>query len=197
MERARGAAERRARVVRGTGSAAVATVLAATAHTISGGLAPLWLIAVAILLAAPVAVWLAGRTPSPWRTGLAALASQGLFHTFFSIVGAADPARPVPHVHGHLASLALSAPLEHTHALTADMTVTHLLAAGVTVAALVAAERLIRIIHRGIRRFVRLLSPVARPRTPLLRPVSRGIRILPVRRLRSSLSLRGPPVATA
>lgn len=194
MERAQSATVRRARAVRGTASAAIATVFAATAHTISGGLAPLWLIVAATLLTAPAAVWLVGRAPSAWRTGLVVLASQGLFHTFFSIAGAADPTAPVPHVHG--GALPAVAPLSHAHAVGTNMTATHVLAAAVTVATLVAGERLVRLIHRGIRRFARLMSPSMRTRTPLLRPVAGRERILPARRLRSSLSLRGPPVTT-
>lgn len=194
MERAQSATVRRARALRGTASAAIATVFAATAHTISGGLAPLWLIVVATLLAAPAAVWLVGRAPSAWRTGLVVLASQGLFHTFFSIAGAADPTAPVPHTHG--GGLPALAPLAHTHAVSSGMTATHVLAAAVTVATLVAGERLVRAIHRGILRFVRLMSPSVRARTPMLRPVPRRERVAAARRLRFSLSLRGPPVAT-
>ncbi|MFS0712488.1 hypothetical protein ABC195_01295 [Microbacterium sp. 2P01SA-2] len=195
MERAQSAAVRRARAVRGTASAAIATVFAATAHTLSGGLAPLWLIVVATALAAPAAVWLVGRAPSAWRTGLVVLASQGLFHTFFSIAGSADPTAPLPHIHG--ATMTALAPLPHLHAVGTNMTATHVLAAAVTVATLVVGERLIRLIHRGIRRFARLMSPSLRPRTPLLRPTAATERVVPARRLRSSLSLRGPPVATA
>ncbi|MDF2917776.1 MAG: hypothetical protein K0S70_1993 [Microbacterium sp.] len=195
MERAQSAAVRRARALRGTASAAIATVFAATAHTISGGLAPLWLIVVATVLAAPASVWLVGRAPSAWRTGLVVLASQGLFHTFFSIAGSADPTAPLVHVHG--GTLTALAPLPHTHASGMNMTATHVVAAAVTVATLVAGERLVRLIHRGIRRFVRLMSPSVRARTPLLRPAAGSMRVVPARRLRSSLSLRGPPVATA
>ena len=195
MERAQSAAVRRARALRGTASAAIATVFAATAHTISGGLAPLWLIVVATALAAPAAVWLVGRAPSAWRTGLVVLASQGLFHTFFSIAGSADPTAPLSHIHG--ATMTALAPLPHLHAVGTNMTATHVLAAAVTVATLVAGERLVRLIHRGIRRFVRLMSPSVRARTPLLRAAVGSARVVPARRLRSSLSLRGPPVATA
>ncbi|MDD7944943.1 hypothetical protein PUW79_09915 [Microbacterium sp. NE2HP2] len=195
MERAQSATVRRARALRGTASAAIATVFAATAHTISGGLAPFWLIVVATLLAAPAAVWLAGRAPSAWRTCLVVLASQGLFHTFFSIAGSTDPTAPLGHVHG--GTLAALGPVAHTHAFGMNMTATHVVAAAVTVATLVVGERLVRLIHRGIRRFVRLMSPSVRARTPLLRPAVGSTRVVPARRLRSSLSLRGPPVATA
>ncbi|SDQ83462.1 hypothetical protein [Microbacterium sp. cf332] len=196
MERAGGARSRRGRAVRGSISAGIATILAATAHTISGGLAPLWLIVAATLLAAPIAVFLAGRTPSLWRTGLVVLASQGLFHTFFSLAGSATAPVLAPHV--HTTGLPAAAPLAHVHAgAGAGMTATHVLAAVITVAALALGERVVRSILGGLRRLARLLaSPIPPPTSP--RPRAVGERcVLPARLLRSSLSLRGPPVAFA
>jgi len=170
-------------------------MLAATAHTISGGLAPLWLIVVTALLVTPVAVWLVGRAPSAWRTGAVVLASQGLFHTFFSIAGAADLGAAAAHLHPGSPS-PLGSALPHAHVAGAAMTTTHLIAAGITVAALVAGERLIGVIARGIRRLSRLMSPlVPPPELTHTLPVRRR-RFAPARRVRSSLSLRGPPITT-
>lgn len=174
----------------------MATVLAATAHTISGGLAPFWLIVITALLATPAAVWLVGRAPSTWRTGAVVLASQGLFHAFFSIAGSADPGAAAAHLHPGSPS-PLGSALPHIHVAGAAMTTTHLIAAGITVAALVAGERLIGVIARGIRRLARLMSPLVPP--PALSrtvPVRRR-RFAPSRPVRSSLSLRGPPIAVA
>lgn len=195
MDRPGGTRARRLRAVRGAGSAAIATVLAATAHTISGGLAPLWLIAAAALLATPVSVWLVGRTPSSGRTALVVLASQGLFHTFFSIAGSANPAAASAHVHPG-SQLALAS-VSHAHPASASMTATHLAAAALTTLALVVGERLIAAIARGIRRFERLMAPVA-PVPALVRSSpDRRRRFIVARPVRSSLSRRGPPVATA
>ncbi|MDD7929185.1 hypothetical protein [Microbacterium thalli] len=195
MDRPGGAHARRLRAGRGAGSAAIATVLAATAHTLSGGLAPLWLIAAAALLATPVSVWLVGRTPSSGRTALVVLASQGLFHTFFSIAGSANPGAASAHLHPG-SQLALAAG-SHAHAASPSMTATHVAAAALTILALVVGERAIGAIARGIRRVERLLSPVA-PVPALLRLTpDRRRRFVVARPVRSFLSLRGPPVATA
>ncbi|QLD11060.1 hypothetical protein [Microbacterium oleivorans] len=187
---------RRRRALRGTASAAVATTLAATAHTISGGLAPLWLIVATTLLVTPAAVWLVGRAPSVWRTTAVVLASQGLFHTFFSIAGSADLGAAAVHLHS-AAPAAFGSATPHVHVAGASMSATHVIAAALTVAVLVSGERLIGIVARGMRRLERMLSPIVPPPALIRSAPSRHRRFTPARRVRSSLSLRGPPVTTA
>lgn len=195
MVRTRGERERGHRALRGAASAGVATVLAATAHTIAGGLAPLWLIVAAGLLASPIAVWLVGRAPALWRTGLVVAASQGLFHAFFAVAGSADPGAAVAHAHAGTAAQLAGSAAGHAHAVTPTMAATHLLAAAITVLVLVVGERVIGALGRGRRRIALLLAPLVPLRAPALPSPARRRRFAPAPRARSVLSLRGPPVA--
>ena len=80
----------------------LATVVAATAHTLAGGGAPSPLFcAVIAALAVPGATALAGPRPALWRTALAVGGSQVLFHAAFAVtgdLGAWDAG--TEHVHG-------------------------------------------------------------------------------------------------
>lgn len=194
MNRARTLHARRVRVGRGTASAAVSTLIAATAHTLSGGVAPLWLIVAAALLATPAAVLLVGYRPSTTRTALVVLASQGLFHTFFGVAGGADPALASGHLH---APAATSIPLSHLHAPSAGMVVAHIVAAAVTIALLAHGERMLSALGRGILRLVRLLTPVVgghrRPASASVAAARRPVSSL----VRATLCLRGPPAVAA
>ena len=193
-----GESARRRRAARGVASASVATVLAATAHTIGGGVAPAWLIAATVLLVSPLAVWLVGRAPSLRRTGLVVVASQGFFHVFFAAAGSADPSAAVAHQHAASGTAPiLGVAADHAHALSAGMVATHLIAAALTVAALVVGERVVGAVRRGIRRIVRFFSPVAPPSRACRPSAARRRRFAPARRIRSALSLRGPPVTAA
>lgn len=194
MNRAGTLHARRVRVARGAASAAVSTLVAATAHTLSGGIAPLWLMVAAALLATPVSVLLVGRRPSTARTALVVLASQGLFHTFFGFAGAADPSLASGHLH---VGAAETAPLPHLHAPSLGMVAAHVLAAAVTLALLAHGERMLSALGRGILRLIRRLTPVV----PVLRrPVSAGVatsRRPGFSLVRGTLSLRGPPAVAA
>lgn len=143
-----------ARLVRGLAGATAMTMLAAASHSAATGgpLPPLALMVFAAVLAAPVTTALAGRTLSLWRTLLAVLAAQGIFHVLYGVAGGAhavhvaagvDPA----HV-GHLA--ADSGPALAVGATTAagvghgpGMLTAHLLAAVLTVAVLRHGERVL------------------------------------------------------
>ena len=82
---------RHVRALRGTGAAWIATVAAATAHTLAGGGAPSPAFVAAVgILAAPFAVLLVGRRLSAWRVAATVLASQTLFHAAFAITADAD-----------------------------------------------------------------------------------------------------------
>ncbi len=182
------------RAVRGVSAAAVSTLTAATAHTLSGGLAPLWLIVAAVALASPAAVWLVGRAPSPVRTAAVVATSQGLFHAFFAITAGTDPAAPARHLHpGSMHELAAGA-IAHPHAPSATMVVAHVVAGALTALALVHGERMLSALGRGVGRLLRRAVGAPRPRpvrsvvvsSPMAGPVPRTVL--------SSLSRRGPPL---
>lgn len=206
---------RRARAARGALAAAIAIATAATAHTLAGdGAPPVWLLLAVTALAAPLAVWLAGRALSTWRTAAIVILSQTLLHAAFAAVGtgsgamdAVVPNASLGHAHAvtgvaptapamsHAGATAtgLAPALHGLHVADAPMLVAHALAAAVTIVLLVHGERLARALGRGIRR---LLTPVpahlALPCAPRLRP--RAAHRAPITRLcRTTLSLRGPP----
>lgn len=178
------------RVARGCTATAVATLIAATAHTLSGGGAPpFWLLVAATLLAAPLAVWLVGRTPALWRTATAVAASQALLHTAFAAIGTDAPASAARHDHGAVVLGAGSA----VAALDPGMVAGHALAALVTTALLAWGERMLRGIGRGLRRLLRRLPdgaaafpPVPARAVPLSFPAILRVHL-------ASLSRRGPP----
>ena len=181
---------RHVRAMRGTSAAWIATVVAATAHTLAGGGAPSPALVAAVgILAAPFAVALIGRRLSAWRTGTTVLASQALFHVAFAVTADADPAslhgHHVTHLGGDLSSIVLP---------DAPMFIAHVLAAVATVAALCGGERMLRALGRGIRSVFTRARGMA-PRAPMPRLVAlpgASLRIaecIPV----SDLSRRGPP----
>ncbi|MBD3943390.1 hypothetical protein IF188_16995 [Microbacterium sp. NEAU-LLC] len=182
---------RHVRALRGTAAAAVATIVAATAHTLAGGGAPAPALVAAVgILAAPLAVALAGRRLSVWRVGAIVLASQALFHLAFAITAGADPAAPHAHhttvLAGGVAPVALP---------DAPMLVAHVLAAIATVAGLYGGERMLRALGRGIRSILaraRVLGTL--PAVPR-RLASHRVQVTrPAQAVLSGLSRRGPPV---
>jgi hypothetical protein len=176
--------------VRGCTSAAVAVVLAATGHTLAGGAAaPAWLLLAVTLLAAPVAVAVAGRRPSLWRTAGIVVAAQALLHTAFAAVGDAAPAPGGGHSHAVLlAATADAAPAD------AAMVAGHLAAAAVTVAVIARAESVVQAALRGIRRLLRRVTPsLPLPvRPPLSAPAFPTTATLTL--LAAAVTRRGPPV---
>lgn len=175
-------------------AAAVSTLIAATAHTLSGGLAPLWLMVAAALLASPLAVWLVGRTPSLVRTAAVVATSQGLFHVFFAVAGGSDPAAASAHTHGTTALDLEASTAIHLHAPSATMIGGHLVAALVTTILLVHGERMLSALGRGIRRLFSRSGVTPLPRRPrTLAPAPTAFRPH-ARVVLSSLSRRGPPV---
>jgi hypothetical protein len=181
---------RHARALRGTAAAWVATVVAATAHTLAGGGAPSPALVIAVgILAAPFAVGLIGRRLSAWRVGAAVLASQALFHVAFALTAGADPAalhrHHVTHLGGHLSAVVLP---------DAPMLAAHVLAAFATVVALHRGERMLRALGRGIRSMFTRVRGIA-PRAPMPRLVTLQTRPSggAPRVVLSDASRRGPP----
>jgi hypothetical protein len=199
------AASRRHRALRGSVAAVVATLVAATAHTLAGGGAPPWWMLLSLaLLTSPVAVWLIGRRPTIRGTAAAVVAAQLALHVAFAAVGAGDPASASPtdaapgHSAGHSGSSAAAAALGrslaaagHLH-LDAGMILAHIVAALVTVLLLTHGERLVRAIAGGIRRVLSRARPVLPP--PAV-PVPRfdGPLAVVAAVFLSALSRRGPP----
>ena len=173
----------------------MSTIIAATAHTLSGGVAPVWLVLTATALAAPAAVWLVGRRPSPLRTATVVLVSQAMFHTFFSVTAGTDPTLSHSHVHGLAPAVLGPVSTPQAHAASVSMVAAHVLAAVVTTAALVYGERLLGAARRGIRRLLarvdhRTLAPLRpAPRTSWAAPHATPLIAM------SSLSRRGPPIS--
>lgn len=184
---------RHLRTLRGAAAAWVATVVAATSHTLAGGGAPAPALVVVIgILAWPVGIAIVGRRLSPWRVAAAVVASQALFHVAFAITAGTDPAAMSGHLHHAAAAAGTGTPAALL--LDGPMIVGHLAAAAATVIGLYGGERMLRALARGIRLLLRRTVPPL-PRTvevvrgavsgpgPALRPAA----------LLSDLSRRGPP----
>lgn len=183
---------RHARAARGAAAAWVATIVAATAHTLSGGGAPPpALVGVIGILASPLAVLLVGRRLSAWRIGAAVVAGQALFHVAFAATAGAD-AGAATAVHAHAAELSGSAAAS---GLLPDgpMLLGHLLAAAATMLALYGGERMLRALGRGIHSVLRrtqepVTATVAVPRVAWTAPLVHAPGLV-----LSDLSRRGPP----
>ncbi|WP_203135792.1 hypothetical protein [Microbacterium sp. JZ31] len=183
---------RQLRTLRGASAATVATLLAATSHTIAGGPAPApLLVALMIALLTPVASGVVGPRASLARLAAAVALSQVAFHAAFQLLGSPTGDRvQADHAH-HTAGVALD--VAAPPAESAEMYAAHAVAAILTLALLWRGERVIRAIARET---VAVLRRVEVPRAAA--PVATGTRFLDVprpveSRILSSVSLRGPP----
>lgn len=190
-------AGRAERVGRGVAAATVATFLATVSHgAVDATLPSAVNIAVALCLAAPVCVLLAGRTMSWGRLAAAVVLSQALFHGILAVdlTGVGDAAVG-PH-HG-TAPIAWAAGTTVEHASHAPgMWAAHALAAAITILALGRGEQAVRAIARFFVRAVRALGPIrsvgpADATTPAPAPLllPRALTVL------STMRHRGPPLA--
>lgn len=183
---------RQVRALRGTAAAVVATLVAATAHTLSGGGAPHPFLVVSVAaLASPIAVWLAGRRPAWWRTALVVTGAQALFHGAFALAG---DARPLVPSHAHLSHQVPASAVGASPDGDPAMIVGHVIAALVTIMAVGHGERLLQRLGRGIRHLAArvtaaLPAPLALPRTIATADAPPR----PQRHHRFALSRRGPP----
>jgi hypothetical protein len=201
---------RAARASRGAVFAAIATVTAAAAHTIGGGVAPSPLFcAILFALAVPLATALVSASPalsrgvlskaSVWRTGLAVGASQALFHAVFAVVGdlgAAPVSLTQGHAHGYAALAGTDAAVHLSTTVTpvgVDMTIAHVFAAVVTIALVCRGEAALAAIAAWIVRAAAapLPGPVP-PRVPRrvasIPALPRTATVVP-----PGLGRRGPP----
>lgn len=190
---------RHVRALRGAAAAWIATLVAATAHTLAGGGAPSpALVAAAGILATPVGVALVGRRLAAWRVAAAVLAAQAFFHIAFALTaGAEASATPTSHAH-HLVP-AEGGALPVVVVPDAPMLAGHVVAAVATVLALFCGERMLRALGRGVRSLLSRAPDVAPlPDAPrFIAAPSFTARAVTVAVL-SDLSRRGPPsVVTA
>jgi hypothetical protein len=196
---------RAARAWRGASAAAVATFAAAVSHSAADGHpAPLLGVVIALALALPVCVLLAGKRLSWLRLALAVGVSQFAFHALLLIgVGEATGAvyAPMPGMAGHaghivqLAASTASMPAMEPHG--AGMWMAHGIAAITTILAIGRGELAVRALLQltGWRRALRLLHwrPAPAPRrVPLADVRTRAALPAPVL---SAVRRRGPPLA--
>ena len=183
---------RHVRALRGAAAAWIATIVAATSHTLAGGGAPApALVATLGILTSPLAVALVGRRLSAWRAAGTVLAAQGLFHLSFALTAGVDAGAMAGHVHN---ASAAGAALPATWLLPdAPMLFGHIVAAAATVVVLYTGERMLRALGRGIRSVLRRAADLAP--LPIVRVRLRPLATLAVARrvLLSDLSRRGPP----
>jgi hypothetical protein len=183
---------RHVRTLRGAAAAWVATIVAATSHTLAGGGAPApLLVGVVGILAWPIGIALVGRRLSAWQLGAAVVASQLLFHVAFAMAAGADPSAATGHLHhvvldgGGLAVAVLP---------DAPMLVAHALAAVATLGGLYGGERMLRALGRGIRSVLRRadVAPIL-PRATIRTVDVAHAGPSRLRAALSDLSRRGPP----
>ncbi|WP_295790536.1 hypothetical protein, partial [uncultured Microbacterium sp.] len=151
-------AGRAQRAVRGAAAAAVATFVATVSHgAVDSALPSAINVAVALCLATPVCVLLAGRTMSWWRLSTAIVLSQALFHGILALdlTGGGD----VTAAHHGAATMAWDAVTPAHTAHSPWMWVAHAFAAVATIVALGRGERALQ----AIARFVVAVLAVLRP----------------------------------
>lgn len=140
-----------ARFTRGWIVAFISTFVAAVSHTLGGGSGPgLLPVVISLAFAGMICIALAGRTLSFWRSTLAVIASQVIFHGLFSIGGTGGALSPdaiaasAAHQHALLPGVIQATGSSAAHAAGHDgatMWVAHLVAAVVTITALRFGER--------------------------------------------------------
>lgn len=185
---------RQQRVLRGALVASVATLLAATSHTLGGAAAPApLLIALIAALATPVAAALVGPRPHLGRLAAAVALSQVAFHAAFLLLGSPTGDRvTAAHAHGQLDPALIAARPAVVEGLA--MYVAHAIAALLTVALLWRGERAVRAILGAVLAVLRrAVTARIRPRTAArTRPAARAAHLRPAL-LPGSLTRRGPP----
>ncbi|BFM24894.1 hypothetical protein [Microbacterium sp. che218] len=195
-------AGRAQRAGRGVAAAAVATFLATVSHgAVDSALPSAMNIAVALCLATPVCVLLAGRAMSWWRLSAAIALSQALFHGILILDLRGDGAAVSAGHHGTAAVVidaAASTDAMAAHSMHSPwMWAAHAFAAVVTILALGRGERSVQaiarffiaalLVLRPFRGIAALTDAVRTAPEPLLLP--RAMTVL------SPMRHRGPPLA--
>lgn len=184
---------RQLRLLRAASASAVATLLAATSHTVAGGAAPhpLLVLAVATLLV-PLAALLVGARMSRVRIAVTVLISQGLFHLVFQLLGT-PTGTTTPAGHQHHLDLASLGPTVATTVPDTLMLFGHVVAAILTTAVVCHGESSVRAVagwmQARLRHAVAVFRPLPeRPALPVL-----SIRQPNEQHFSASVSRRGPP----
>ncbi len=191
-------AGRAQRAGRGMAAAAVATFVATLSHSaVSGESPPVVNIVLALCLAAPVCVLLAGRALSWTRLALAVVLSQALFHALLvlDLRGGLVPAG-----HHATASLFTAAGAHSSAAHSSEspwMWAAHALAALVTIVALGRGERAVQVIARFFVAVLSVLRPFRglSPRTDAVLSAPAPLLLTTAMTVLSSMRHRGPPLA--
>ncbi|MBB3157434.1 hypothetical protein FHS07_001118 [Microbacterium proteolyticum] len=191
---------RAARAGRGVAAAAVATFLATVSHASVGSQPPPALnVGIALFLAAPVCVLLAGRAMSWWRLTAAVVLSQALFHGILTLDLRGDGVVGGAH-HGGATAL-FDATATHEVAAHAShspwMWAAHALAAAVTVVALGRGERAAQAVARFVVAALSVLRPLRGlgPRTDAVPPAPAPLLLTTAMTVLSPMRHRGPPLA--
>jgi hypothetical protein len=194
-------AGRAQRVSRGIAAAAVATFLATVSHASVGSqLPPTSNVALALSLAAPVCVLLAGRAMSWWRLSAAVVLSQALFHGILTLDLRGDGVAVGSAHHGGATAL-LDAAATHEVAAHAGhspwMWAAHALAAVVTILALGRGERAVQAIVRFVIAALSMMRPLRGlgPRTDAVPAAPAPLLLTTAMTVLSSMRHRGPPRA--
>lgn len=193
---------RAARAWRGILAAVFATFVAALSHSAAAGhAAPILGVVLALTVALPVCVLLAGRRLSWFRLSLAVAVSQFVFHALLQVgvgyVGrVASDSPAVMHLHDAMPTMI---PALDAHVMaTPAMWVAHAFAAVLTIAAFGAGERALRALLDllGWSLVARLVE--WRPRAQAHRILvgrPRGVDVRPSLPVLSVAPRRGPPLA--
>lgn len=195
-------ARRAQRVGRGAAAASLATFVATVSHaSVDAEMPPVLNIALALCLAAPVCVLLAGRSLSWWRLSIAVVLSQALFHSLLVLDLQGGRAAAGSGHHGSAAAVLDAAAAPHLPAAHAAhspwMWAAHALAAVVTVVALGRGEQAVQVVVRFLVAVVRALRPFAGlvPETPGTTTAPEPPLLTTAMTVLSPMRHRGPPLA--
>ncbi len=192
---------RAARAWRGILAAVFSTFVAALSHSAAAGhAAPLLGVVLALTVALPVCVLLAGRRLSWMRLGIAVVVSQFVFHALLQVgvgyVGRVVPGMPAAsHVHDAMPAM-LPALDAHVMA-TPAMWIAHAIAAALTIVVFGAGERALRALLDLVGWSLVALLVAWRPRAQghrILVAVCDAV-VLPTLSVLSVAPRRGPPLA--
>ncbi|WP_431073220.1 hypothetical protein [Microbacterium phyllosphaerae] len=184
---------RQLRLLRAASASAVATLLAATSHTVAGGAAPHPLLVLAVMtLVVPIAALIIGARASRLRVAATVLASQAAFHVMFQLLGA-PTGTTVLSGHQHHLDLSALGPVAAATAPDLLMVISHLGAATITIALVWHGESMVRAVAGWMQAQLRRAVTVFRPSHPHPNPPVFALPLPVDRALSISLSRRGPP----
>lgn len=184
---------RQLRLLRAASASAVATILAATSHTIAGGAAPHPLLVLAVMsLVVPIAALIIGERASRFRVAATVLVSQAAFHVVFQLLGT-PTGTTVLSGHQHHLDLSSLGPVVAATAPDLLMVIGHLVAAAITTASVWHGESMVRAVAGWVQAQLRraVAASPASHRHPS--PPAFSLPLLVDRALSTSLSRRGPP----